>query len=180
MFQVALGIEYLHKNQILHGDIKPENILIAKDADQVKAVVAGFGKSTVQNHPGYTTELAPSFLYTAPELMDYIGLAVGTVQSQLAHDEFGDVLLTPAADIYAFGLTILTVISGKRPLYQFNPFNAPFRLGYQNERPLRRDHPSSELSDILWNLICACWQVAPQARPNAPYVADVLWSDMDT
>ena len=44
-FDIAKGIEFLHKNKIIHGDIKPQNILIYNDI----AKLSDFGLSCYEN-----------------------------------------------------------------------------------------------------------------------------------
>ncbi|KAJ8514287.1 hypothetical protein ONZ45_g8150 [Pleurotus djamor] len=168
MSQASLGIEYLHHNHILHGDMKP-----------VKAVVADFGRSRVEGRHGYTTKLASSYLYTAPELMDHMGLTASSVPGFISEDG-SQILLTPASDIYSFGLTLLTVISGKHPFYDKGLIPAAILLGHKNQRPKRRNHTSAELSDAIWDLICACWQPLPEDRVDAKHVADSLWHAAET
>jgi serine/threonine protein kinase len=38
--QIARGISYLHKNNVIHGDLKPQNILLMAD-DELK--ICDFG-----------------------------------------------------------------------------------------------------------------------------------------
>ena len=63
---IAIGLAALHHHGIIHGDIKPENILIFKNEEQCKAKIADFGHSLLDNGverylPGGTQA------YAAPE-----------------------------------------------------------------------------------------------------------------
>eukprot|EP01062_Namystynia_karyoxenos_P025405 TRINITY_DN1999_c0_g1_i1.p1 TRINITY_DN1999_c0_g1~~TRINITY_DN1999_c0_g1_i1.p1 ORF type:complete len:468 (+),score=132.02 TRINITY_DN1999_c0_g1_i1:78-1406(+) len=45
--QILRGLAYLHQNDIVHQDVKPENILLCADAERVTLKLADFGLSRV-------------------------------------------------------------------------------------------------------------------------------------
>ena len=64
--QVLGALAYLHARGIVHGDIKPANLLITRDGNQLRAVLVDFGLATGVSpaRRGY----AGTPLYSAPEL----------------------------------------------------------------------------------------------------------------
>lgn len=64
-YQILDGLEYLYNNQILHRDIKPQNILIHND--NVKISDFGFAKSFEKSE--LITTFCGSPLYMAPEIL---------------------------------------------------------------------------------------------------------------
>jgi len=67
LYQILIGVCVMHQNQILHRDIKPDNILI-DDEDIIK--IADFGLSRIFYEPGrpYTPNVQ-TLWYRAPELL---------------------------------------------------------------------------------------------------------------
>ena len=67
---IMLGLDYLHANDIIHGDIKPENLLLTKD-HHLK--IADFGVSfilndeTCPNKDGKISRVQGTPAFTAPE-----------------------------------------------------------------------------------------------------------------
>ncbi|GMI96093.1 BAK1-Associating Receptor-Like Kinase 1 [Hibiscus trionum] len=96
---VARGVEYLHslaQQSFIHRDLKPSNILLG---DDMRAKVADFG--LVRNAPdgknSLETRLAGTFGYLAPEYA-----TTGRV--------------TTKVDVYAFGVVLMELITGRKAL----------------------------------------------------------------
>lgn len=65
-FQTMLGVDYLHYKNVIHKDIKPENLLIDKN-DNVK--IADFGCSEIILSETVDTKYNGTLPYMAPELI---------------------------------------------------------------------------------------------------------------
>ncbi|KAG0564751.1 hypothetical protein KC19_8G136700 [Ceratodon purpureus] len=96
---VAAAVEYLHEEWVqcvLHRDIKSSNVML--DAD-FNPHLGDFGLARLIDHEKLekTTMMAGTFGYMAPE-MHYTGKA------------------TKESDVYSFGILILEVTCGKRPV----------------------------------------------------------------
>ncbi|KAG9439487.1 hypothetical protein H6P81_019652 [Aristolochia fimbriata] len=97
--QVASGLFFLHERwtqTVLHRDIKASNVLL--DAD-FNGKLGDFGLSRLYDHGSdpHTTRLVGTIGYIAPEL-NRTGKA------------------TKSTDVYAFGIFLLEVVCGRRPM----------------------------------------------------------------
>ncbi|WJX15830.1 non-specific serine/threonine protein kinase [Trifolium repens] len=103
---VARGLRYLHEDCrvgcIVHRDIRPKNILLTHDFEPL---VADFGLARWQSEWNINTEdrVMGTSGYIAPEYLD-------------------SGILTYKVDVYAFGIVLLELITGRRnnELEQFN------------------------------------------------------------
>ena len=103
---IAEKIQYLHKSDIIHGDIKPSNVLISEDGDNdfvFKVTDYACAKVTVQQSSRSTTLkqlMTPG--YMAPELLPSENLSL--------------LALPPnkATDIYAFAIMAYEVVFTKQ------------------------------------------------------------------
>ncbi len=91
--QVCAGMEVAHNNNIVHRDIKPQNIMISKEG-KVKVTDFGIAKATSANT--ISTNAMGSVHYTSPEQ---------------ARGGFSDA----KSDIYSLGITMYEMITGELP-----------------------------------------------------------------
>ncbi|KAI9593788.1 kinase-like domain-containing protein [Syncephalis fuscata] len=94
---LVLGIEYLHENDIVHRDIKPDNLLLSQEGE---LKIADLGVSEMFEHGNDTmkrTAGSPAFM--APELV-----------SVERHNYSGK-----AADIWSMGVTLFCLCFGRLP-----------------------------------------------------------------
>jgi len=92
--EMARALQYLHARQILHRDIKPDNVHIEAVTGRVRLIDFGIAKSQGMNLTQAGFVVGTPF-YMAPEQL--MGTPVG-----------------PATDVYAFGLVFFEVLTGKR------------------------------------------------------------------
>lgn len=90
---VCLGIEAAHNNNIIHRDIKPQNIIISRDG-KVKVTDFGIAKAATSNT--ITSNVMGSVHYTAPEQ---------------ARGGYSD----EKSDIYSMGITMFEMLTGRVP-----------------------------------------------------------------
>jgi serine/threonine protein kinase len=71
MLQIALGVKYLHDHNIIHGDIKPSNILIFKSSKNVYVKLSDFGLSyfcftgRIYTNDAYTCGFKPPEIFSS-------------------------------------------------------------------------------------------------------------------
>ncbi|MGJ6965679.1 protein kinase domain-containing protein [Streptosporangium sp. G11] len=142
----ATALSAIHRAGILHRDFKPANVLMGPEGP----VVIDFGIARALDSPGMTAT----------------GVAMGT-PSYLAPEQLGSGDVTPAADVFAWGVTMVFAATG-RPAFGQDSIavvinrilNAPPELGTL-EGPLR-------------DLIAACLSKDPALRPTAEQLVSHL------
>lgn len=95
--QLAAAVDYAHSFGIVHGDIKPENVLFWRTPDH--ACLTDFGASKYVPH---------SIAVSAP------GIAAGT-PDYLSPEELNGRRATPASDLYSFALVAYEILTGVLP-----------------------------------------------------------------
>ncbi|QRW06368.1 cytoplasmic tyrosine-protein kinase BMX [Ceratobasidium sp. AG-Ba] len=85
-------------------------------------------------------------------------------------------LCTFESDIYAFGMTILELITGTVPWSGKTERYIMFAMTIRKEYPERPElyiPTYSEHGDMLWSLLGWCWEYEPEQRPNAEQIKDI-------
>ena len=95
VFQILCGIDYCHRQNVIHRDVKPENILVNLSDMSVKICDFGFARFTgFQDRPDLTAYVATRW-YRAPELL-------------LRNASYG-----PAVDVFAIGCVMAELADGE-------------------------------------------------------------------
>lgn len=144
--QVILGVEYLHYQKIIHGDLKPENLLIA-EADVVKVCDLGVCNEFLGDDASIDQRTAtgtPAF--RAPE----------TLSGQKVYFD------GKSADIWSLGITLFALVLGDVP---FKSQTIP--VLYEQIKDQDVAFPSTpNISDDLKDLIVQMLNKNPDERIN--------------
>ncbi|KAL9162190.1 hypothetical protein ABFS82_07G073000 [Erythranthe guttata] len=167
---VARGVEYLHslaQQSFIHRDLKPSNILLS---DDMRAKVADFG--LVKNAPdgkySLETKLAGTFGYLAPEYA-----ATGRV--------------TTKVDVYAFGVVLMEIITGRKALDETMPDERSHLVTWFRRVLINKDNLRKSIDSLLdpdeetYESICKVAELAghctarePFQRPEMGHAVNVL------
>ncbi|KZV83747.1 kinase-like protein [Exidia glandulosa HHB12029] len=145
---VARGLEYLHRNGVIHADIKGANVLVSADKT---ARLCDFGFSWILagdalSFSDPSSTLKGTVRWMAPELVD------------------DDAKHTKESDIWAYGCLILEVQGECRPYYnKTNDLAVYVALG----RKLQPSRPQTLHSDAVWALVLSCCTLDAPHRPRA-------------
>ncbi|PIN11678.1 Serine/threonine protein kinase [Handroanthus impetiginosus] len=96
MQQLAEGLKVLRDNNLIHRDLKPQNLLLSTNGDNSILKIADFGLARYLQPTGLAETLCGSPLYMAPEVMQ-----------QKKYDA--------KADLWSVGVILFQLVTGKTP-----------------------------------------------------------------
>jgi serine/threonine-protein kinase len=103
--QIADGVAHAHDKGVLHRDLKTANIMITGDG-RAKVLDFGLAKRVTTDRPDVTTEV--SSVATQP------GIVAGTL-AYMAPEQLRGEPATTASDVWALGVVLYEMASGRRP-----------------------------------------------------------------
>lgn len=148
--QVALGMNFLHLQNLMHHDLKPSNVLLNIDFN---AKLADFGLSRVST----------SVLSSDRELAGKIG---GSYKYK--PPEAFDVSYEPvrAFDRYSYGILLWSIVTGKEP-YPMADYDHVEVAVNNGQRPSLKEIDQMKADGLkeLVDLMKRCWDDTPSKRP---------------
>ncbi|KIY73433.1 kinase-like protein [Cylindrobasidium torrendii FP15055 ss-10] len=155
---IGKGLRVLHRMNIVHGDIRAQNVAMDR---QGNPRIADFGLAQIiEDITGASLTqskgLESSYRWFAPEVCGE-----------------GDGKLTTHSDVYAYGMTILELLTHTHPYGEIKQTSTVIVRVAMGEIPARPQAPevlARGLDDERWNVLKVCWSRAPEHRPSVDMV----------
>ena len=151
--QACRGLDYAHRNGVVHRDVKPGNLLVS-DSEVVKLADFGIARAVDQSSITQVGSVLGTAAYLSPE--------------QARGDEAG-----PRADLYSLGVVTYQLISGRLP-YEAGSLSE-LALKQQRESPIPLDELVPEVPHALAQAVAMALSIDQQGRPaSAIELAEAL------
>ncbi|KAJ4838437.1 hypothetical protein Tsubulata_021120 [Turnera subulata] len=142
----AFGMEYLHVKDIIHFDLKCDNLLVnLKDSHRPVCKVADFGLSKIKRNTLVSGGVRGTLPWMAPELLDGNSNRV-----------------SEKVDVFSFGVAMWEIQTGEEP---YADMHCGAIIGGIVSNTLRPPIPAN--CDPEWRkLMEECWSFDPESRPS--------------
>src|SRR6478736_3899529 len=156
--EVGDALAYAHHRNVIHRDIKPDNIII--DEETGRAMVTDFG-------------IARALTDSGDSRLTATGMAIGTPAYMSPEQSAGDRAIDGRSDLYSLGVVGYQMLCGQTP---FVSSNTPSMLvKHLSEQPIPVDERWPDLPPDLSRAVMLCLEKDPNDRfPNAAAFAVAL------
>ncbi len=158
--QVAEALAVAHARQIVHRDVKPDNVMV-RDDGYVKVLDFGLARVVMSEHAGEATLTAET----------RTGLVLGTI-GYLSPEQARGEAVTTASDVFALGILLYELITGQHPFHAPSPLAVLHAI--TNDAPVPPSRLGLEVPPSLDQLVLECLQKDPRLRPASSEVASRL------
>jgi serine/threonine protein kinase len=142
--QACRGLDYAHRNGVVHRDVKPGNLLLS-DSGAIKLADFGIARAVDQSSITQVGSVLGTAAYLAPE--------------QARGEEAG-----PSADLYSLGVVTYQLLSGRLP-YEATSLSE-LALKQQRESPIPVDELNPAVPPELARAVAMTIAVDPESRPR--------------
>jgi len=139
--QICSALEVAHKNNLIHRDIKPQNIIVTSDGN-IKITDFGIAKSLIEDNTKTLNILGTAY-YISPE------------QAQ-------GKILSYSTDIYSLGVVMYEMLTADLPFRGENSIE--ISLKHINEKPLNPSNLVSSIPLEIEKIVMHCLEKNPQKR----------------
>ncbi|KAI8631414.1 hypothetical protein F5Y19DRAFT_395242 [Xylariaceae sp. FL1651] len=147
--QTLSGLAYLHREGILHRDLKADNILLDLDGT-CKISDFGISKKTDDIYGNdKTNSMQGSVFWMAPEVIRSQGEGYGA-----------------KVDIWSLGCVVLEMFAGRRPWSKEEAVGAIYKIA-NGETPPINDEVRAAITPYALGFMLDCFTVDPHERPTA-------------
>ncbi|OMO98847.1 Phox/Bem1p [Corchorus capsularis] len=150
----AFGMEYLHSKNIVHFDLKCDNLLVnLRDPQRPICKVGDFGLSRIKRNTLVSGGVRGTLPWMAPELLNGSSNRV-----------------SEKVDVFSFGISMWEILTGEEP---YADMHCGAIIGGIVKNTLRP--PIPERCDPDWRkLMEQCWSPDPESRPSFTEITDRL------
>ena len=150
--QICRALREAHTLGVIHRDLKPANIFLVEHGDEsdfVKVLDFGLVKEL--------KDLKPE------DQLTQTGLFMGSPK-YMAPEQIQGERVDPRTDIYALGIILYEMLTGKVPFDRPNSVNILMAHVGETVPPMRTAHPELQISGALEDLVMRCIQKNPDER----------------
>ncbi len=157
---IAIGVldalEAAHERGIIHRDIKPGNVLLAREQGQTVPKLIDFGIAKILDGTTYTVT----------------GALLGTCRYMSPEQVSNPTLVGAHSDVYSLGVTLYEMVTGRPPFDDPAHFN--LMMAHVTQPP---EAPSARRADVpaeLEQILLSCLAKEPSERPTCAHLGERL------
>ncbi len=143
---VSEALEHLHKNKIIHRDIKSANVMVRSDKS---ACLIDFGSAILPGRSSNPGHFVGTYTYAPPE--------------QIRGER-----LDNRTDLYAMGVLLYRMLTGKRP-FQADSTEALIQK-HLHQSPISPDQLTQGIPNQVTQVIMAMLEKRPEHRPETAHI----------
>ena len=160
--QVAEALAVAHARQIVHRDVKPDNVMV-RDDGYVKVLDFGLARIAMTEHAAEATVSAET----------RTGLVLGTI-GYLSPEQARGEAVSIASDVFALGILLYELLTGQHPFHAPSPLAVLHSI--TSDAPVPPSRLGIDVPASLDQLVLECLQKDARLRPVASEVASRLRS----
>ncbi len=150
IFQTLESLEEAHDQEILHRDLKPDNLYVSRHKGKDHVTVLDFGIAKLVGDQSMET-------------ITRTGMICGTPQYLAPEQALGNPAV-PASDLYSLGIVFYEMLAGMPPFQETTPMKVLLKHLNEQPVPVRVKNPQVEVPVAIEGFLQRALEKTPEAR----------------